>query len=250
MNYYLIRSIEALITPPGIMLVLILLGFFFGRYSTRAGRNLILTGLFLFLLASLPVSSYLAYKLLETDPPLSQLVLSETSAEAIVILGGGRYEGYEYRKETVSLPALERLRYGAWLHKQTGLPILVTGGRVRGEKVSEAKLMAQTLSSAFSVRAKWIEENSKNTWENASFSWDLLQKSKIRNILLVTHASHMTRSKISFLRQGFEVTPAPLGFKSRSSLTALHFLPAGRPIADLQAASHEFIGRLWYHISY
>lgn len=250
MNYYLIRTIEALMTPPGLMFVMIFCGFLVGSYFARLGRNLILSGLLLLVVASLPATSLLTYSLLEADPPLSQARLAETKAQAIVILGGGRYPGFEYYKETVSNPALERLRYGAWLHKQTGLPILVTGGSVRGEPVGEARLMAQTLKSSFGVRVKWIEDNSRNTWENARLSYQMLLKEGVSQILLVTHASHMWRSSASFNRQGFDVTPAPLGFQSKGPLTPLHFLPNARAMASLQAACHEMIGYLWYRLYY
>lgn len=250
MNYYLIRSIEALITPPGVMFVMVLAGFLIGSHFARLGRNLILAGLFLLLIASLPVTTLLVYKLLETDQALSELSLANTQAQAIVILGGGRYPGFEYHKETVNIYALERLRYGAWLHKQTGLPILVSGGSVLDEAVSEARLMAQTLTSAFAVRPEWVEGKSRNTWENAKFSRQILQKSNIDHILLVTHAAHLPRAKAAFARQGFTISPAPLGFKSRANLSLLYFLPSAHAMSALQAACHEFIGRLWYSISY
>jgi len=250
MGYFAYRAIEAFLTPPGLMFMMILAGFLFGSRFARLGRGLILSGLLLLLLASLPASSLLVYSLLESDPPLNQTDLLNTRARAIIILGGGRYAGLEYNKETVSIATLERLHYGAWLHQQTGLPILVTGGSVRGEATSEARLMAQTLTARLRVRPEWIEENSRNTWENAKFSRELLQKYQIDNILLVTHASHMKRANVSFSRQGFSVTPAPLGFKSRTGLRPAHFLPNAHALANLQRAGHEWLGRLWYSIHY
>lgn len=250
MQYYVIRAIESLVTPPGLMFVMIFTGFLVGSHFARLGRNLILTGLFLLLAASLPISSLLVYTALESDPPLNQAVLEKTEARAIVILGAGRYPGHEYGKDTVSASALERLRYGSWLHKQTGLPILVTGGSVRGEVTPEAQLMAQALTAAFGVQPEWIEGKGRNTWENGRFSRQLLQKQQISHILLVTHAAHMWRAKAVFIRQGFTVTAAPLGFQSRSTLELLDLLPAAHALAQLQRACHELIGRLWYLLRY
>ena len=49
-------------------------------------------------------------------------------AQAIVILGGGSYPTKELYAETASgAPQLERLRYAAFLQKETGLPVLTTG---------------------------------------------------------------------------------------------------------------------------
>lgn len=250
MNYYLIRSIEALISPPGLMFVMVLSGFMVGSHFARLGRNLILSGVFLLFIASLPVTSLLVNRWLESAPPINQLTLEKTTAQAIVILGGGRYPGFEYGKETVSTAALERLRYGAWLHQQTNLPILLSGGSVKGETTSEARLMAQTLTSSMGVRPEWVEEKSRNTWENGLFSWQMLQKQRITHILLVTHASHMWRAKYVFSKQGFTVSPAPLSFKSRGPLGLLHFLPSAHALSSLQTASHELIGYLWYSLHY
>ncbi len=65
--------------------------------------------------------------------------------------------------DSVSRRALERLRYGAYLHRLTGLPILVSGGAPYGEPVSEAELMQAALVSDFRVEVKWVEDKSANT---------------------------------------------------------------------------------------
>jgi len=231
---------------------MILTGLLIGNYQTRLARILIFSGLILLFLATLPVTNVLVHQLLEMDPPLSQIDLEKTDAQAIVILGGGRYSGIEYHKETVSERALLRLRYGAWLQKQTGLPILVSGGSVKGltTVTSEARLMAQTLKSSFGILPRWIEELSRNTWENAKFSRAILQNDSIDRILLVTHAGHMWRSKTVFSQHGFTVTPAPLSFKSKNRFEFLDFLPRAKSLATLKDATHEIIGQVWYKLYY
>ncbi|MBK7593641.1 MAG: YdcF family protein, partial [Betaproteobacteria bacterium] len=68
------------------------------------------------------------------------------SAQAIVIPGGGvRRNAPEYGGDTLGRLTLERVRYGARLAKQTGLPLLVTGGSVTGNTVPEAVLMKEAL---------------------------------------------------------------------------------------------------------
>ncbi|MDH5182114.1 MAG: YdcF family protein [Gammaproteobacteria bacterium] len=250
MGYYLIRTIEALLTPPGFMFLLMLLGGIVARRHPHTGRRLAMTGLILLLVCSLPVTSRLLFLQLENTPPLVPAELTTQQAGAIVILGGGRYSGPEYGAETVSVGTLQRLRYGIWLQDQTGLPILVSGGSPQAEPVPEAHLMAQTLQSAFHRKAQWLEEKSRNTQENAIFSQQLLQKSGIKRIFLVTHANHMPRSAAAFRQAGFEVIPAPLGFHARQPLSLLDFLPSGRALADSRTAGHELLGRLWYLLRY
>jgi len=93
------------------------------------------------------------------------------SAAAIVILGAGLYlDAPEYGEDTISGSALERVRYRAFLHRATGKPLLVTGGRPSNTTLSEAEAMQKTLESAFGVAMRWIEDRSLNTRDNADYS--------------------------------------------------------------------------------
>ena len=90
----------------------------------------------------------------------------------IVVLGGGKYyNAPEYTSaDTVSEPTLVRLRYAAWLHRQTGKPILVSGGSPEGSSVSEGQAMKAVLENEFKVPVAWTEDKSFNTFENAHAS--------------------------------------------------------------------------------
>ncbi|MDH5408935.1 MAG: YdcF family protein [Gammaproteobacteria bacterium] len=250
MDYYLIRSIEACITPPGLMIIMMFFGVLFARYYYQFGRSMVLGGFFLLLATSLPVTNTGLYFLLETDAPLPRSSFDKSDAEAIVILGGGRYSGEEYGTETTSTQTLERLRYGSFLQEKTGLPLLVTGGNPKGEASSEADLMQQTLISTFKNRAAWLEEKSRNTWENAQFSAEFLLNEGKTRIYLVTHAYHMNRSKKAFQQAGFDVIPAPLGFRSKEPVSLLSFLPNASAMYHSKIALHELIGQIWYTLRY
>ena len=57
---------------------------------------------------------------LERTPPVTREALQGFDPEAIVVLGGGRRaHAPEYEGETVSPATLERMRYGARLHRET-----------------------------------------------------------------------------------------------------------------------------------
>ena len=74
--------------------------------------------------------------------PLTPQTVVASNAAVIIVLGGGIYaDAPEYAADTLSSSALPRLRYAAYLHHLTELPILVTGGRVYGVGVSEGELM-------------------------------------------------------------------------------------------------------------
>jgi uncharacterized SAM-binding protein YcdF (DUF218 family) len=173
---------------------------------------------------------------------------------AIVVLGGGRNANApEYGGETVAFPSLVRLRYGARLERETGLPLLVSGGRVFGtEPASEAALMRDVLENELHVPVRWLEERSRNTAENASYSAELLHEQGIGAIILVTDAAHMTRAATAFENQGLRVVAASTGYRTghRRVASVLDWLPSANALESSALALHEYLGRLWYAIRY
>jgi uncharacterized SAM-binding protein YcdF (DUF218 family) len=176
---------------------------------------------------------------------------ANVGAQAIVILGGGRYSrAPEYDdRDTVGLQTLERLRYGARLAAQTSLPVLLSGGSTYGEEVPETQLMQQTLEQDYGVKAKWLESSSRTTLENAQRTKLLLTEAGIKKVYLVTHAWHMDRAVWAFVNSGIDVVPAPVGFTtlSKADLTPpLGYLPSSGGMEASATALHERFGLYWY----
>ena len=255
MEILLIKIIQTLLLPPGLMILLMLTGYFLSRRMPRTGKAMLFTGFGLLVLASLPIITKFNLRLLEGDTALSPSELANPSAQAIVILSGGRYlNALEYgNQDTVSMHTLERLRYGAWLHRQTRLPILVTGGSVfESSRPAEAELIRHVLTKEFQVPVRWIEANSRNSWENAVMSQAILKKSGIKRIYLVTQAWHAPRAQMVFNSVGLEVIPAPTGFLhgDGDAPLILDFLPNSRALLTNYYLSHELMGIIWYRLRY
>jgi len=70
------------------------------------------------------------------------------------------------------------------------------------------------------------------------------------HILLVTSAYHMARARLLFERNGLEVTPFPVDFKSSQSdgISLLDLVPSAGALNTSEFAVREFYGRLYYHI--
>jgi uncharacterized SAM-binding protein YcdF (DUF218 family) len=170
-------------------------------------------------------------------------------ADAIVVLGGGTYfHSPEYAGDTVGNETLERLRYAAKLHRETGLPILTTGGKPLGNSLSEGQQMKQVLEQEFNVPVRWVEGESDNTLQNAQFSYTMLKADNIRRIYLVTHAWHMPRALQAFHSTGFQVVPAPTAYTTRYQTYLLDFIPNAKALRDSRNFFHELIGMLWYQL--
>ena len=254
MEIPLVKLISALILPPGNSIVLMVVGTFIISRYYRLGRITILTGFGLLLLSAIPVVPMQMAKIIETIPPLSASELANPSAEAIVILSGGHHSNnQEYGGGNVNSTTLERVRYGAQLFHATRLPILVSGGMVyENEKLSEAELMRRSLHGSFRIPVKWVEDQSRNTWENALNSASMLHKAGIQRVLLVTHASHMKRAVHAFESNGLIAIPAPTMFTSADADRPfyLQLIPNAHSILLSRQLSLELIGLIWYQLRY
>lgn len=253
MSFYFVKIIQVLLMPPALMLLIMLAGLILLHWSQRYGKVLIISGILLLVGTSLPIISDTLISNMENIPALSKERMKNTDAQAIIILGGGSYSNApEYGGDTVSGATLERIRYGAYIHKQSGLPILVSGGRVfNNKKMTEAALMGKVLENSFHTPVRWREDQSRNTWENAQYSYRMLIPEEINKIILVTHALHMPRAVMSFKAAGFEVIPAPLGFHhGEDSFDIFDLLPQVNTMESMRDMLHEVIGMLWYRLHY
>ncbi|QSA96580.1 YdcF family protein [Methylococcus sp. EFPC2] len=239
-------SLQSLLFPPGLSLLLLLLALL---VRAPAKRSFFLAlGLGTLYLSSVPATATWLRGHLEPYPPVP---LEHSAAEAIVVLAADRYvEAPEYGGDTLYRFGLERARYAAWLHKKTGLPILVSGGAVLGEPVPEAELMKSVLNE-FGVEVRWLESRSTNTYENARFSAAILKGAGIGEALLVTHAWHMPRAQEAFARAGLKTIPAPTGFhRPYAPGNPLNWLPSAESLLKTWLALHELVGRSWYRWQY
>lgn len=247
MSWLITNLLAALLLPPLNLLLLGTLGLLLWHKRPRLSRLLISLTLSLLWLLSTPFIAETLLQQIEGSP--QALNFKARTADAIVVLGGGTYfHAPEYGTDTVSEPALARLRYAAKLYRETGKPILVTGGKPLGNELSEAQQMKRVLEQEFNVPVRWTEGASDNTMENARFSHQLLSKAGIKRIYLVTHAWHMPRSAYAFQQTGLEVIPAATAFTTRYQTTPLAFLPNAGSLRDSSIFMHEMVGQLWYRL--
>jgi uncharacterized SAM-binding protein YcdF (DUF218 family) len=253
MTWFITNSIAAFLLPPLSLLCLLALGITL-LYRRPKLAKVMLIGVFCLLwVGSTPYFAEGALHLLErqTSPPVMSKPDDQTqTADVIVILGGGTYfRAPEYDgQDTISDATLVRLRYGAKLYRETGKPVLVTGGNPLGNSISEAQQMREVLEQDFHVPVRWTEDKSDNTYENARHSFSILQQAGIHKIYLVTHAWHMPRAADVFRRAGFEVVEAPTAFTTRYRTDLLTFLPQTGALYDSKIFIHEIIGLLWYRV--
>jgi uncharacterized SAM-binding protein YcdF (DUF218 family) len=228
--------LKAFILPPTGPLLLALIGFFLLKRRPRLARVCLLIGIASLWLLSTPLISDPLTRLVESYPPLD--LQQAASAQAIVILGGGgqRARAPEYAGPAAEPLLLERLAYGAYVAKLTGLPILVTGNGI------EARAMHDTLLRNFGVEARWVEDQAYDTFENARNSSRMLTADGVHRIVLITRATHLPRSVKEFVAAGFDVIPAPTGMLSRRDIGIFRWIPGPDALMRSYMALYELAG--------
>lgn len=239
-----------LLLPPAVLGLILLEALVVFRSRRGAAFVLVFLVTVALLGLSLPgVAGYLC-RGLEEYPPL-QVEQIDPQAAAIVVLAGGAVAAREYQGNTINALSLERLRYGARLHRVTGLPLMLVGGYRVAEGSPEAELMARALEKDFGLEAAWLESESRNTAENARFAAKRLREIGIGHVLLVTHAFHMPRAVNQFEAHGIDVQAAPTRFCGGEGprWTPADFVPNGHAFYWSYLALHEYLGGLWYALS-
>lgn len=250
---------EALLLPPVPFLALMLLGAWWLRRKPLRGWLALLLG------AALTWASFtqsaaqgLSSLLLRPPPalldPRSLLAAPQPAGgTVIVVLGGGRVQVAEYPYTAPSPITLERLRYGIWLSRQTGFPLLFSGGMSPGSKgtLSEAEVAERVAREEFRHPLRWTEDRSRDTRENADRTVELLRAERPGRVVLVTHDMHLARALRNFERArsaaglGFALVPAGCGYVVRAEgLSWRDHLPSTGGLMRMRYVWHEWLGLL------
>jgi uncharacterized SAM-binding protein YcdF (DUF218 family) len=169
--------------------------------------------------------------------------LPRRDAQAIVVLASSFYAPNPPRPRTVpGWGTYLRCRHAAWLYRMGWrLPVVASGGRQGG------RVMAEIIRDALEAEGVpregiWLEGESDSTRANAAFSAKLLLPRGIRRIVLVTEAYHMRRAERDFLKEGFDVEPAPCSYRSAEfDWIWEQWVPNARAITINENTLHEWL---------
>lgn len=233
----------SLLVPPISLVIITLLGLLLQKRNLRAGYAMAWLGGLSLLVLAMPVVARTLLVTLEQDLPLTPQ--PDQPPKAIVILGGD----VQRAKGQVMYPgamSLVRVRAGAVLARKTGLPVLITGGKLRRSDSPIGALMADSLRQDFGVPVQWVESASRDTWENAQLSAPILREHGIHSIYLVTDPWHMRRALLAFADTGIAVTAAPTYLDRLTYDSVYDFVPQVAAWQISYFAFHEWLGCAWY----
>lgn len=250
-------ALRALVMPPVPMLLLVLLGLALVRRRPWLGRSLGVVGVLATWVICTPWAGHvLQAALTQPPPPLAApqiAALRQAPRTAILVLGAGRRTVMlEYDQPDMTPLTLERLRYGWWLARQTGLPLGYSGGVGHGARdgLTEAEAVAVVTTRDRGVPLRWAEQRSRDTNENARYSVAMLQADGITRVVLVTHGFHQRRALAAFQRaiaqsgRPLDLVAAPVGLRPAPTGELSDYLPGSQGLLDSSIALHEWLGRL------
>jgi uncharacterized SAM-binding protein YcdF (DUF218 family) len=241
--------VKNFLLPPLSLFILIALGWLIARRWRRFGHVLGVLGFLLLVVLSLPFVTGWLMQPLQAYPALDPDRLPAGPAAIVILSGDTQAEAPEYRFDIPGPLTLERVRYGAFLHKRTQLPVLVSGGRYNTERLSLARQMQQTLTREFGVPVRWVEERSYDTHDNAVLSAEMLRRDGVTRVFLVTHSWHMRRAMAAFRATGLEAIPAPTRFIRPPTGIVEDFIPNASSLRGSYYALHEWLGLLYYYVA-
>jgi uncharacterized SAM-binding protein YcdF (DUF218 family) len=239
------------VLPPAGPLLLLVVGLVLGRWRPRAGKWLRHGAIALLYLLCTGFGSWLLVQPLERlEPPL--LAPKASGAQAIVVLTASRIrQSPEYGNRPVpDFIALSRINYAALLARQTGLPLLVTGGLLSARPGDEALAtsMQRTFEQNYGLPVRWSESASRTTAENAVFSARMLRSAGVTRIILVTDAMHMHRARLAFERTGLQVVPGPTMYLETAKPGLSDVLPTAENLRRTHYALYEWLGLALYRL--
>lgn len=243
------------LVQPGNALVLVLafgtlLLFSVRDFRRRAGRRVVATASAAFLvLTVLPVGTW-AIRPLEDRFPRPML---PNRVDGIIILGGALNPPLSADRGEPSVNgSAERILATVELGRRyPDARMVFTGGSgsLWGGAYREGEVMRAALDQVgFDTGRVLFENESRNTWENAVLSRDMMEPKPGETWLLVTSAWHMPRSVGIFRRVGWPVLPYPVDYRSRPGPRPYLIFELDGNLDTLGWAVREWIGLVAYRL--
>lgn len=235
-----------------ILMAVALFGLWRGR-RRLAGLSLSLLFTGTLALTLLPLGDLLLLPLEETHPARPELA----QVDGILVLGGAEQTGAYREWGGAQLnESGERLIEGAILAKRFPQARLVfTGGSAsvgRTEETTDPSEMVRDLWVALGVAPDriFLEQQSRNTAENAVLTHALVQPQPGEVWVLVTSAFHMPRAHDTFARQGWEgIVAWPVDYRSGDLAGLRGIWRLDRNLLGVNLALKEYLGTLVYRLT-
>jgi uncharacterized SAM-binding protein YcdF (DUF218 family) len=200
--------IESFFLPPGLFVLVGIISL--ALCSRWTGRLLLVLNLSALYLLSTPVVGTHLMNSLELSKAVSETEIRAFQPQVILVpLAGRQEQAPEYGGPTVDSLSLERLRYGAYLHRRTGLPILLSGGSQKQPVPTTVELGRRVLEQEFQLPMTALETETDSSRGDGQPRTTLPERIGDKRVLVVTQAWQMKRTSERLRAQGLDILEAP-----------------------------------------
>ncbi len=251
MSFALLKLVAWLALPSTIVTLLLVAGVaLLWVRRERAGRALVSSAALVALAPTLLPLSDLAALPLENRFPVPA---SPEQVDGIVVLGGAVVQDVTAARGRPALSdGAERMTEALRLaHAYPAAKLLFSGGSglLRAEALSEADVARQFfVEHGVDPARLLLEERSRDTRENARFSYDLAQPQPGETWLLVTSALHLPRAVLAFEAAGWQVLPYPADFRTTGEVRWRASANVIGRLNRLDAAVAEWVALVGYWV--
>jgi uncharacterized SAM-binding protein YcdF (DUF218 family) len=238
--------VKSLLIPPGIFIMVAMGygGWCLARKHYLRGGAMLAMGILAWGLAIAPLADALL-KPLEKGLTLPK----DPTGDVVIVLDAGTNSERPdaMGKGGPSQTTLARLVAGARLSRNLQIPVLFSGRGNSLDAASTSGIVERYLIDLGIAPSRIIiENNSKNTYENAVFSTAICREKGFSQPILVTSGYHMKRAVQIFNDQDMRVLPFPLNLDTwkGKSYSWESYLPGNFQRSAI--ALREYLGLLYY----
>lgn len=254
MFFTLAKLLSPLIDPLNALVVLTAIGaLLLLRQKKRAGA--ILVGASAFVLIVVSVTPLAPWMLHGLESVVARPARLPARVDGILLLGGAQdtrlTEAYGSPHFNADASAIFEFLSLARRYPEARLAFSGGSGLLSPVKTSEGEVMRRLVAEAGLPPARLtVEEKSRDTYENATFSKALLAPRPGEVWMLVAAARHMPRAKATFERQGWIVLAYPAAYRAPPDAWKTEWeLDASGNFRDLGQLVHEAVGFAVYRIA-
>jgi uncharacterized SAM-binding protein YcdF (DUF218 family) len=205
----------------------------------------------LVVLAVVPIGGWLQ-TLLENRFPLPHEL--PTRVDGIIVLGGGQHVEVSQARHRASFtgPEGKEIAFAMLAGRYPAAKLLFSGGSgtllQRGLREAEIERMVLADLGVDLGRVQF-ESRSRDTWENAKYSYDLAKPTPEETWLLIATAQDMPRAIGCFRRVGWRPIAYPVNFQTTGIIDFIPSFDLTGNLRRLTESLHEWLGLVAYYVA-
>lgn len=253
MFFYMSKVFWFLADPGNVLLIMLCLGasLVFRRRDKLGRRLLALAAIVSFIVAVVPIGKNMSIVLENRFPVVREL---PRNVDGIIVLGGVLDEVVTKARGQMSIGgAVERLvEFAALSQKYPNAKLVFTSGsgKLLTQNIKEGDMVGPLLAKlGVNMDRVQIESQSRNSFENAVMSKQLVNPGPDETWILITSAFHMPRTVGIFRQLGWPVLAYPVDFHFKGQFAYAPTFNLMGGFGQLSRATHEWLGLLFYWLT-